>query len=518
MSFRHHSHSQASHRFPLDKVALVLMVGLILAAVLLVVLGNHAVARVQKFSWQDRIIGADNVAFVMTFNRPMDTQSVEANLKIEPYLPGRISWAGRRMAYTLDVPVPYGEAYSVQLASAHDRFSEETHDTQFEAFTSSFQSRDRALVYVGTDGEQQGRLVMVNFSGTGESVVLTPPNWTILDFEPYPLGDRVLFSAIDESKQIAGTPSPTLYTVATGIAPNPPAFPLSEDTVFSVNPDEVGTISSVLESGQYQNLAFDLSPDGKLIVVQRVNATDPADFGPWIVQEGQDPLPLETEPGGEFLIGPDSQTLLMLQGQGTAVIPLQPETETGNTITAAPLDFLPEFGRVFDISHNGISAAMVDFNQNDPERRFTETLVLVTNQGEEIELLDVTGSIVAAEFDPTDRILYVLASDLLPGEAYQEQPFIAAIDLDAQDTQESPRLLTLPPQSRVSMDISPDGLAAILEVSLSNTTDAEDSGTEITQTILLPLFQTSEERLLGSPSQATPQVLPFMGTSPRWLP
>jgi hypothetical protein len=201
----------------------------------------------------------------------------------------------------------------------------------------------------------------------------------------------------------------------------------------------------------------------------------------------------------------------MLQGQGTAVIPLAPDAP--ETATAEPLDFLPEFGRVFDITSDGTAAAMVNFNQNDPERRFVETLVLVTNQGEETELLDATGSIISAEFDPTDRILYVLASDLLPSEEYQEQPFLAAIALT--DEPQPLRLLNFPPQARVSMDVSPDGLAAILAVALS---PDDNPANERVQTVLLPLFQTTEQRLDGIPTATEPNILPLAGRQPTWLP
>lgn len=513
MNFERLPHRSSKRRsFPLDKVATSLMAGLILAALLLVVLGDHATAKVQTFSWQERTVGADDAAFVMTFSRPMDPQSVEANLQVTPFLPGRVSWSGRRMAYTLDVPVPYGETYEVRLPEARDRFSQNDDAVRFEAFIGDFHSRDRAIVYIGTQGNEAGRLVMVNFTQGGDSVILTPPNLRVLDFEPYPLGDRILFSATENLDEAQSQLAPALYTVATGLAPNPPKDPIAETASVSAKPDETGTLTPVLDSGEYQNLAFDLAPNGKAIVVQRVNQTNPADFGPWILREGESPQKLETEPGGEFLIGPDSQTLLMLQGQGTAVIPLD-QTEEG-VKAIEPLDFLPEFGRVFDISRDGAAAAMVDFNQNDPDRRFTETLVVVTNQGEETDILDATGSVIDAEFDPTNRILYALASELLPGDDYQEQPYFVAVALNR--GQEPKKLLSLPPQSRVSMDISPDGLAALLEISLS---PPDEPTTEETQTILLPLFQTTEQRINGTPpEQATPQVLPFTGVSPTWLP
>jgi hypothetical protein len=488
-----------------------LMAGLIIAAVLLVVLGDHATAKVQTFSWQARTVGADDAAFVMTFSRPMDPQSVEANLQITPDLPGRTSWAGRRLAYTLDVPVPYGETYEVRLPEARDRFTTADTAPRFETFAGTFASRDRAMAYIGTAGEEAGRLVLVNFSDGGEPVVLTPADWQVLDFEPYPMGDRILVSAVKTAEAASGTPAPNLYSVATGLTPNPPEEPVTEDAKVSVKPDEQGAITPILESDQYQNLAFDLAPNGQTVVVQRVNQSNPADFGPWIVTEGQDPYPLETEPGGEFLIGPDSQTLLMLQGQGTAVIPLDQE-DAGEAVTE-PLDFLPEFGRIFDISSDGAAAAMVDFNQNDPDRRFIETLVLVTNQGDETELLDATGSVINAQFDPTNRILYVLASELLPGASYQEQPYLAAIALTAEP--EPLKLLTFPSQARAAMDISPDGLAALVEVSWPS---PEDPSAEMTEIALLPLFQTTEQRLNGIPAQTTPQILPFQGRSPMWLP
>ena len=482
-----------------------------MAAILLVVLGDHATARVQEFSWQERTVGADDGAFILTFNRPMDPTSVEANLQITPQVPGRVSWAGRRMAYTLDAPPPYGETFEVGLSGAQDRFSVGDENAQFESFTGKFHSRDRAMAYIGTQEDEAGRLVLVNFSQGEQSVLLTPADLKVLDFEPYPLGDCLLFSAVEANTPEFSNPSPTLYTVATGLTPNPPeALQGDSDTVFMA-PDKAGTLTPILGGDEYQNLAFDLSPNGRIIVVQRVNQTEPADFGPWVLRDDEEPQPLETEPGGEFLIGPDNQTLLMLQGQGTAVIPLEAEDD-GAIAASEPLDFLPEFGRVFDVSSDGSAAAMVDFNQNDPERRFTESLVVVTNQGEEEELLNVTGSILNAQFDPTNRIVYVLASELLPGEIYQEQPFLEAINIE---TQVSSRLLTLPPQSRVSISIAPDGLDALLEVSL---TDAANPTISSAQTILLPLFETPQDLVAGVPASLQPQRLSHTGLLPTWLP
>lgn len=514
-----HRVGQRRSPMPLDRLAKGLMLGLLAVSALLLLLGDHAKVRVTDFSWQEHVIGADNTAFLLTFNRPMDTASVAANLKIirtntadddAANIPGRISWAGRRMAYTLDNPIPYGETFRLELPAAHDRFSQEPDNENFEAFSAAFRSRDRAMVYRGTQGEEAGRLVLVNFSAAGDPQVLTPPNLTVLDFEPYPLGDRVLLSAIKTADSAAGEMQPMLYAVSTGLRPNPPQDFQAIASDRSLPPSDVGILTPILEDETYQNLAFDLSPDGRIIVVQRLSRTDPADFGPWLVQVDSPPQRLDVEPGGEFLIGPDSQTLLMLQGQGTAVIPLNSDSEQAGS--DEPLDFLPEFGRVFDITRDGATAAMVNFNQNDPARRFTESLITVTNRGDEAELLTVTGSILQAQFDPTGQILYVLASQLLPGATYQEQPFLAAINLNTQKTLE---LLELPPQARASFNLSPDGLAALLEISAPEDAVADRVAV---QTILLPLFRTTAARLSGTPAPTDPQLLPFAGASPAWLP
>ncbi len=487
------------------------MIVLTVAAVLLIALGDHAVTRVQTFSWDDYTVGAEDIAFSLNFSRPMDPDSVAANLVIKPDLPGRMSWAGRRMAYTLDAPIPYGKTFEVTLADARDRFGTVASGSRFEPFTGLFQSRDRVMAYIGTQAEETGRLVFINFTQGGAPVLLTPPNLTVLDFKPYPLGDRILFSAVATDAATQGDFQPSLYTVATGLTPNPPTLRKGLSITPSSNPAPAGTLTLVLGNDGYQNLAFDLSSDGRLIVVQRVSLADPSDFGVWLVREGEDPRPLEAEAGGEFLIAPDNQTLLMLQGQGTAVIPLDlADTPVSNR--REPLDFLPEFGRVFDISSDGMAAAMVDFNQNDPAKRFTESLVLVTNQGEATELLNVTGAIVDAQFDPTNRILYVIASQLLPGETYQEQPFLTAINL--QDQEPLP-LLTFAPQARTTLSIAPDGLAALLEVAVPT---PENPNAFTVQTVLLPLFASTDERLSGTPAQAEPQILPYVGSSPQWFP
>ena len=508
---------------PLDKTAIAFIVALFVVIGLVLVMGDHAAARVRDFSWQDRQVGADNVAFTITFSRPMDPGSVEENLKISPSLPGKFSWAGRRMAYTLDAPAPYGESFEVSLDQAHDRFSAaRSGEPNFQPFRSQFKTRDRAFAYIGLEGEEQGRLVLYNLTRRHKTI-LTPANWVVLDFKPYPLGDRILFSANDSETYQQGLLNQQLYSVTTGLNPIPPDIDVSPGGWLTLKsapkPRLKGEIDAILDNQDYQNLKFDLSPDGKTIVVQRVNRENPAEFGPWIVVEGSEPRPLKTDPGGDFLIAPDSQTLVLLQGEGVAIIPLTSESDAAPA--AEPLDFLPQYGRVFDLASDGSAAAMVNFNQNDPDQRFTESLFWVTNQGEEKELLRTTGSILNAQFDPTHQIIFCLATQLLPGETYVEKPFLTAVDIK---TGELKDLLALPPEATVNMSLAPDGLALLFDQTMPTDPSSSDGRSRDGRVIspsqlwILPLFTTPAERLAATPVQIPPEQLPFKGIHPVWLP
>ena len=492
------------YRQPLDRLAQGLILILALAMVVLLVLGRPADARIQKFTWDNRAIGVDDRAFLLTFSRPMDQATVEKNLVIEPPLPGRFSWSGRRMAYTLNFPAPYGTDFVLTLPQAADRFSQD--EARFQSFESRCRSRQRAFAYVGLEGDERGRLMLYSFSDR-QLVALTPPDWEVLDFKPYRQGDRILFSAI--SKTSDSQRLTEIYSVTTGLAE-------SLDTE-----EEPGEITQLLDTQDYQNLKFDLSPDGRIIVVQRIHHSNPEDFGPWILVDEAEPRRLDTEPGGDFLIAPDSRSLLLQQGEGTAVIALDDgeSSQLGDT-----LDFLPEYGLVMDVADSGTAAAMVSFNQDDPEKRYTQSLFWVSNEGEEKPLLTVTGAVIDAQFDPTGDLLYCLTSELIASDTYQLQPSVWVIDLR---TDAKTELVKLPPQPSARMSLSPDGLAMLFNESIIDGLASQETGltgesdpeAALAATIgVMPLYETAAARLNRTPQPAQVQLLPFSGLYPVWIP
>lgn len=500
---------------PLDRAAIALMLVLSIIIGIVLLQGDRSAPRVREFTWQDKQVSAVDNRFILTFSRPMNHDSVEANLKINPPLPGKFSWAGRRLAYTLISPAPYGTEYQLQLQGSTDNFTKDENNLEpkggvIQPFTGKFRTRDRAFVYLGIEGEQAGRLMLVNLNDEEpKPVALTPKDLVVSDFKPFPDSRRILFTANDRASQLEGAIEQKLYTVTTGINPNSPG----EEPPKAESP---GKVRLVLDNKDYQNLKFDLSADGKMIVVQRVSRNQVGNFGLWIVKlDGDDRFtakPLEGQPGGDFLITPDSKAIALAQEAGLAIVRLE-ESE------AKPLDFLPKFGTVASFSRDGTEAAMVKFNAD-----YTRSLYLVTNQGVEKELLRISGSIIDAQFDPTGQTLYCLLTKLLRGNQYQEQPYLAAIDLE---TARLKPLLVLPNQRQIQMSLSPDGIAILFDQPVTTPIPAgfksdaprTDSGEAVTSGSLwlLPVVSAAPTDA-GTPPQIQPEQLPLPGVNPLWLP
>ncbi|GAB1541842.1 hypothetical protein NUACC21_45150 [Scytonema sp. NUACC21] len=494
---------------PLDRVAIAFLLILSLLTGLLILQGDAVKPGVRHFSWQNQKIGADDVSFALTFSRPMDVKTVEENLKIDPPLAGKISWAGRRMVYTLLTPAPYGTNYNVTLQGAKDRFSEkEGKNRLMEPFTGTFRTRDRVILYIGADKEDKGRLILYNLTQE-QKKVLTPKDLIVMDYKPFPQGDKILFSARSNNSQ--DLTSAQIYTVTTGIP-----------TPSDKKPESAGRINLILDNKEYQNLKFDLSPDGETLVIQRGKKDDPSDFGLWFMpvnknnsdnSEEQPALKrLQSQPVGDFVITPDSKAVAVAQGQGAAILPLQSDA-------SKPLDFLPQFGLVQAFSKDGSQAAMVKFNTD-----YTKDLFLVTNQGVQKQLLRTPGSILNCQFDTASPTLYCLLTQILPGGLYQEQPYLIAIDLKS--GQQKPLMLLPAEQRNVEMSLAPDGLGLLFDQVVPQTTATGPSPTNLLTTDdgqaistgslwLMPLLPISDP---AAAADIKPEQLPLVGFHPRWLP
>ncbi|MBE9028754.1 hypothetical protein IQ266_03145 [filamentous cyanobacterium LEGE 11480] len=472
---------------PLDRIAIALLLSFSFAIVVLLSSGNHSAPKVRDFSWDNQQINARDTAFTVTFSRPMDQLSVQQGLQIEPPLPGKFSWAGRRMAYTLNAPVEYGQNFKLSFTGGKERFNQ---TTQLQPFNTEFSSRDRMFAFIGAVEDQTERLVLVNMTKK-ENRILTPSNLQVLDFYPYPDREKIAFAAVDRQAENLSPTEQQIYTVTTGIGKA-----------------EAGQVELLLDNKTYQNLRFALSEDGQLIVVQRVNRANTNEFDPWVLRPNKPPEVLKTkQPGGEFVITPDSSAIAIAQGQGLAILPL----ESG----AEPLGFLPKFGTVLSFSRDGSKAAMLKFN-ND----FTRSLFIVNNQGIETEILKITGSIRDAIFDPTQRFLFCLLTELQEGETFKEQPYLAVIDLETA-IKKDPKialkpLVKLPQQREIQVSLAADGRALLFDQTENDPNLAAKSATSLQNSRLWIL---PTETLLAGDWKAPISPIELMpGFHPRWLP
>ncbi|MCA2507200.1 MAG: hypothetical protein IM550_23695 [Microcystis sp. M54BS1] len=474
-----------------DRLVLASILALIAAISSILMQGNQVPTRGENFSWQGRKIGVRDNYFTLSFNRPIDRSDIETSLAINPPLPGKISWAGDRLTYTLtELPI-YGKKYQVKLPIA-----------QGEDFIGEFYSHDRAFAYIGVNQEERGRLIVCNIIQGPNKVtelkktILTPGDLVVTDFQIYPRGDRILFSAFDRSDLGRDTPKQQLYTITTG---------LNHDENSQNLPS--GRIERFLDAKTYQNLRFNLSDNGKTLIVQRINHGNPGDASLWVISDDGQSRPLGIQ-GDNFLLSPDGKKAVVSQTGGVAVIPLD--------VQGGKPQFLPTYEKILAFSRDGRQKLIV---KSEPDNQ--RSLFLLNDRGESRLLLRTANPIISCEFEPRqEKTLYCLKSDLVMSSdgKVKEEPFLAIIELK---TGKMIPLLSLPNYRDVQMSMSPDGVALLFDQLATipfgvgnDLVTGEGSSIADGRLWLLPL-----------PDQFSPNSIPKIlpqelnaGFKPRWLP
>lgn len=389
---------------PLDRwVAGITLCNLAIGVILLL-LGNHTSPYVRDFNWQQQRVGAQEMQMVLTFNRPMDPVSVEEHLQIQPPLPGRMHKLGRRFFWTLTEPAPYGQTYRVRLQAAVD----ERGQPMARPFEGEFRTPDRQLLGISTEPGQRGRLFLFNLE-TGATTLLTPAGLKVTQMQPSADGRFVYYFAT--------------------------ATHLQHQDLYRLDLEDQSS-QLLLDHQGYQNLRFQVSPTGELVVAERIPLQrDPmaaVQTELWIQKTSRDPferLELDTAVGGDFFISPDESNLLISQGQGVGIVPLHPR--------AAAESFLAQFGQTLAIRPDGAFGALLRFNPD-----YTRSLSIVSNTGNSQEILRTQGSILKGAFSPQAPIFYALVSEVSHvGGA--EHDSVGEVALDFPSYTESPRLLAI---------------------------------------------------------------------------
>jgi hypothetical protein len=496
---------------PLDRTALILMGILMALTVILLAIGDRSAPYVREFSWAGRRIGAEDNSFALRFSRSMDRPKVEAQIQVKPnsnnpqsqfqpidqVMPGKISWSGKKMLYTLNAPLPYSKSYELKLqdvtAASNDG---QSIGKDITPFIQAFNTREKMFGYIGTDGANRGRLMLQRFDQTIKSntadksppsVAITPAEYLVKDFHFTPEGAGVFFSAL------SATDSNEL---------------LSRQKIYRStlqNPEP----KLVLDSNEYQNIRFDLANDGKILVVHRVGIKNPSDFGIWVIDAQQGTTMQRISQGGNFKITPDSASIAVSEGQGVALKPLIPGTDS--------TEFMAKYGQLLSFSPNGAAAALEKYNDDS-----SRDLFLVTNQGVEKKLLNVKGEIQATQFAADARTLYAITAEYPQslkepdssntGEKYSAQPYLMSIDLT---TFKVEQLLKMPQQQGITLSLAPDGRSLLFDQIVTGTTPSPKrltaaDGQSIDQGMIWMLD-------LSQP-KTKPELLPITGYYPRWAP
>lgn len=471
--------------YPFDRAAIAATIVLLVFLSGLIGVGVSVTPRVSDFSWRDKPISARDRAFTLAFAQPMARSSVEANLKFSPELPGKISWSGTQLHYTLTAPPQYGNTYKVQLQDATAAYGEFARaGRRIQPFQAQFTTRDRVFAYLGVERDERDKLILYNLTRE-EKIVLTPPDLLVVDFQPYPDGDRLLFSAVARDAVERDPNAVQLYTVTTGLNfTNEERVPLP------------GRVKQVLDATDYQNLQFDLSADGKIILVERVNRINPRDRSLWILPEGGQARSLGIR-GEVFAIAPDSQRVAVVQERGISLIPLTPR--------AKALEFLPGYETIVGFSEETPAKVLLE-----PNAEGTRSLVLLDENGKKRELLRTEGLIPNCLFSPQQKnILYCLR---IGGEQQpQEQPILSIIDLEQKT--ETP-FLALVNDREVILSMAPDGSGILFDQVIQ--TNASAPGNDAFKANIwylpLPKIVPGEQPVITPPKKLIP------GLNPRWLP
>ena len=124
-----------------------------------IVRGNQVIPQVTFFNAEEQEIHPSSKQLYFTFNREMQKKTVESSFIIDPYIPGKFSWVGKKMVYTFTKNLKYGKKYDIYIEEGTDVYNKHSDDI---LFTSRFYTSPRTLYYIGVTGDEKDRLISYN--------------------------------------------------------------------------------------------------------------------------------------------------------------------------------------------------------------------------------------------------------------------------------------------------------------------------------------------------------------------
>ena len=175
----------------IDRIFLTTFSVLILLIGVVILRGDRTFLEVKSFNLEGKTVSPRNVQLLFEFNREVDKDSVEKGLKIEPEIPGRLSFIGKKMAFTPSNQLAYSQEYTVTLANILDTTGKPMPRTRRFHFT----TQNEQILYRGTSGDEAYRIVLYDMK-TGSKKIVSPLDIYVLDFAPLHHAEKIIFSGI----------------------------------------------------------------------------------------------------------------------------------------------------------------------------------------------------------------------------------------------------------------------------------------------------------------------------------
>jgi hypothetical protein len=305
--------------FSFEKAAQSLSLILLLGTGSLFIFGTQQAPKVHLNVDQPQELSPKTQQLSWTFSQEMDVKSVEESFQTNPQLQGSLSWAGRKLVFSLEEPLGYDKNISIHLSGTSYR-GKALPETIFNVA-----STQPSFAFINLEQE-----LSVFETGSQQLKVLSPPGFKVLEYQWSLAGQDIAFLAKQTEDAL-----PQLFTFN---------FVNQELTQWT-------------DSEKYLNLTFAFAPNGESVLLDRVER-DPKTGVPgmhalWKLTPNKQKLfwypglqgqSLFFSPDGSFVLGSDLGEFTLLPFEQSKKAP----------------QFLGTFARSFGFSPNGEKALFVD--------------------------------------------------------------------------------------------------------------------------------------------------------------
>lgn len=213
-----------------------LLLWLAIAAVL--VYGDRVQTSVEYFSLEGKSISPYTEQMTFEFNRSVEREEIEKAFSITPEAEMELSWVGKKMVVSFKEPLLEGQEYSVQLAN----------------YENSFTTREKEIFYV--DASTENRQILSYQLASAEAKSITPEDLYVTDYQITADGNTIVFFGTPKDK-VEEEDDYSLF-------PNLYSIDLQTEELTVLMTDDENSL----------NMMFKLSPDGKVILLNRLNLAE----------------------------------------------------------------------------------------------------------------------------------------------------------------------------------------------------------------------------------------------------